>query len=184
MVGRKQLSIDRARPAVPCGRAFAAPRRTDAGDRCVYSCDSSPFRARRARRRCRAFTHNKTKLRIRAARVLDGTGQVLANATVVVTRGEHHRRSSLQPPSPPSRPRTFDAAARTDRRARAHRLALRYERTLRASRVDAGTGRLYAAENAYLTLMAGFTTVQSPGQPGDVELREAIARGTLPGRES
>ena len=40
---------------------------------------------------------------------------------------------------------------------------------------------LYAAENAYLTLMAGFTTVQSPGQPGDVELREAIARGVLPG---
>ncbi len=40
---------------------------------------------------------------------------------------------------------------------------------------------LYAAENAYLTLMAGFTTVQSPGQPGDVDLREAIARGVLPG---
>jgi imidazolonepropionase-like amidohydrolase len=29
--------------------------------------------------------------------------------------------------------------------------------------------------------MAGFTTVQSPGQPGDVELRDAIARGILPG---
>jgi imidazolonepropionase-like amidohydrolase len=40
---------------------------------------------------------------------------------------------------------------------------------------------LYAAENAYLTLMAGFTTVQSPGQPGDVDLRGAIERGILPG---
>ena len=40
---------------------------------------------------------------------------------------------------------------------------------------------LYSAENAYVTLMAGFTTVQSIGAPSDVELRSAIARGVLPG---
>jgi imidazolonepropionase-like amidohydrolase len=40
---------------------------------------------------------------------------------------------------------------------------------------------LYAAENAYRTLMAGFTTVQSIGGREDVPLREAIARGELPG---
>lgn len=40
---------------------------------------------------------------------------------------------------------------------------------------------LYAAENAYLTLMAGFTTIQSPGQRVDIDLRDAIARGVLPG---
>jgi imidazolonepropionase-like amidohydrolase len=40
---------------------------------------------------------------------------------------------------------------------------------------------LYAAENAYVTLMGGFTTVQSIGSPGDKELRDAIARGRLPG---
>jgi imidazolonepropionase-like amidohydrolase len=40
---------------------------------------------------------------------------------------------------------------------------------------------LASAENAYVTLMAGFTTVQSIGSPSDLELREAIARGTLPG---
>ena len=40
---------------------------------------------------------------------------------------------------------------------------------------------LYAAENAYRTLMAGFTTVQSLGSPRDLDLREAIARGGLPG---
>lgn len=39
----------------------------------------------------------------------------------------------------------------------------------------------YTAENAYTTLMAGFTTVQSVGAPADVPLREAIARGVLPG---
>ena len=40
---------------------------------------------------------------------------------------------------------------------------------------------LYAVENAYRTLMAGFTTVQSLGSPRDLDLREAIARGSLPG---
>ncbi len=39
----------------------------------------------------------------------------------------------------------------------------------------------FAAENAWATLMAGFTTVQSVGAAADVPLREAIARGTLPG---
>src|ERR687890_325786 len=38
-----------------------------------------------------------------------------------------------------------------------------------------------AAANAWATLMAGFTTIQSPGSPTDVPLRDAIARGTLPG---
>jgi imidazolonepropionase-like amidohydrolase len=40
---------------------------------------------------------------------------------------------------------------------------------------------LYSAENAYVTLMAGFTTVQSIGAASDLELRTAIARGILPG---
>jgi len=39
----------------------------------------------------------------------------------------------------------------------------------------------YTAENAYVTLMAGFTTVQSVGAQADVALREAIARGMIPG---
>jgi imidazolonepropionase-like amidohydrolase len=38
-----------------------------------------------------------------------------------------------------------------------------------------------AASNAWVTLMAGFTTVQSVGSPTDVPLRGAIARGLLPG---
>jgi len=40
---------------------------------------------------------------------------------------------------------------------------------------------LYAAENAYRTLMAGFTTVQSLGSPVDRHIRDAVDRGTLPG---
>lgn len=38
-----------------------------------------------------------------------------------------------------------------------------------------------AASNAWLTLMAGFTTVQSVGAPNDVPLRDAIAKGIIPG---
>ncbi|HLW97039.1 MAG TPA: amidohydrolase family protein [Candidatus Acidoferrales bacterium] len=38
-----------------------------------------------------------------------------------------------------------------------------------------------AASNAYATLMAGFTTVQSVGSPADIPLRDAIARGELAG---
>lgn len=38
-----------------------------------------------------------------------------------------------------------------------------------------------AASNAWLTLMAGFTTVQSVGAPNDVPLRDAIALGIVPG---
>jgi imidazolonepropionase-like amidohydrolase len=38
-----------------------------------------------------------------------------------------------------------------------------------------------AASNAWLTLMAGFTTVQSVGAPNDIPLRDAIAKGIVPG---
>src|SRR5438105_10239139 len=38
-----------------------------------------------------------------------------------------------------------------------------------------------SASNVWLTLMAGFTTVQSVGSPTDVPLRDAIAKGALPG---
>jgi len=40
---------------------------------------------------------------------------------------------------------------------------------------------LFTVENAYQTLMAGFTTVQCVGSPSDKDLREAIARGIIPG---
>ena len=38
-----------------------------------------------------------------------------------------------------------------------------------------------SASNAFVTLMAGFTTIQSPGSPTDIPLRDAIAKGLLPG---
>ncbi|MGA7290204.1 MAG: amidohydrolase family protein [Terriglobales bacterium] len=38
-----------------------------------------------------------------------------------------------------------------------------------------------AAANAWATLMAGFTTIQSVGSTADVPLRDAIAKGLIPG---
>lgn len=38
-----------------------------------------------------------------------------------------------------------------------------------------------SASNAWQTLMSGFTTVQSVGSPTDVPLRDAIAKGEIPG---
>jgi imidazolonepropionase-like amidohydrolase len=40
---------------------------------------------------------------------------------------------------------------------------------------------LHGVDNAIDVLNAGFTTIQSPGSPNDKYLRDAIARGTIPG---
>ena len=40
---------------------------------------------------------------------------------------------------------------------------------------------LYAYENAYKTLMAGFTTIQSPGNPVDKDVRDWVNEGRMPG---
>ena len=123
----------------------------------------------------------QTDVRIRAARVLDGTGQVLANATVVVRSS---RITAIE--SSGSKPVDVDLGQSTllpglvD--VHAHigwhfGSSGRFEPRAQTPAEDI----LYAAENAYLTLMAGFTTIQSPGQPGDLDLRDAIARGVLPG---
>jgi imidazolonepropionase-like amidohydrolase len=52
-----------------------------------------------------------------------------------------------------------------------------------ASGTDANTpySSYAAASNAWATLLAGFTTVQSVGSLADLPLRDAIAKGMLPG---
>jgi imidazolonepropionase-like amidohydrolase len=119
---------------------------------------------------------------LRAERLIDGTGSVLANRTVVVESGRIREVGSAgQPPD-------YDLGGLTllpglidthvhvswhfDPDGRLHP---------ESSPETAETSALYAAENAYVTLMAGFTTVQSIGSPIDKALRDAIARGILPG---
>lgn len=123
----------------------------------------------------------ETEVRIRAARVLDGTGRVLSNATIIV---QGSRITAIESSS--AKPVDVDLGRSTllpgliD--VHAH-IGWHFGATGRFEPRAATPAQdiLYAAENAYLTLMAGFTTIQSPGQPGDVELRDAIARGVLPG---
>ena len=121
------------------------------------------------------------EVRIRAARLLDGTGQILENATVVV-RGEsiaaieltNSTQADIDLGQSTLLPGLIDVHAHIGWHFGA---TGRFEPRAKTP----GEDILYAAENAYLTLMAGFTTIQSPGQPGDIYLRDAIARGTLPG---
>jgi len=120
-------------------------------------------------------------IRLRAATLLDGTGKVLRNATILV---QGSKITAIETSG--SGAATYDLGALTvipgmiD--VHAH-VGWHFDKDGRyaARRGDPADEILYSAENAYTTLLAGFTTIQSPGQANDVQLREAIARGTLPG---
>lgn len=117
---------------------------------------------------------------IRARQVIDGRGGVTNNATVSVVNG---KISSIGPAGGAP---TIDLGALTllpgfidthvhigwhfDDKGRYH-----------SGPEPAEQAALYGAENAYVTLLAGFTTVQSVGAMSDKPLRDAINRGTLPG---
>ena len=117
---------------------------------------------------------------VRAARIVDGKGGVLANGAVTIREG---RIVSVGPARGTA---TVDLGALTlmpgfidthvhigwhfDEDGRFH-----------SGPEPADVAALYGAENAYATLMAGFTTVQSVGAMSDKPLRDAINRGVLPG---
>lgn len=122
---------------------------------------------------------------ILAGEALDGTGRALGPTTIVV---EGSRITGVGGTG--SRPVTYDLSAYTvmpggidthvhiashfDPDGRVHR-----------ARDDTPEPRetlaLYVAENAYVTLRSGITTVQSMGARIDGPVRDAIARGVLPG---
>jgi imidazolonepropionase-like amidohydrolase len=117
---------------------------------------------------------------LKAATVLDGLGQIFHNTIIVVEGGKIARIGG----DAPAGAVTYDLSSLTvtpgwiDTHAHIFwhfdngRLAGKDEPPVRAM--------LHAADNAILTLNAGFTTIQSPGSPEDKDLREAIARGTIP----
>jgi imidazolonepropionase-like amidohydrolase len=123
-------------------------------------------------------------IRIRAAAVVDGTGKVTRNATVVVqgskiTAVETNAAGAAGPV-------TYNLGTLTIMPGMIDvhtHVGWHFDKDGRyAARPGTPAQEmLYSAENAFVTLMAGFTTIQSPGQSNDVELREAIARGILPG---
>lgn len=118
---------------------------------------------------------------LKAATVLDGRGQVLRNTIIVVEAGKITRIGG----DAPAGAITYDLTSLTvtpgwiDTHAHIFwhfdngRLAGKDEPPIRAM--------LHAMDNAIVTLNAGFTTIQSPGSQEDKDLREAIARGIVPG---
>ena len=121
---------------------------------------------------------------IRADRIVDGRGNVIQGGQVVVENGKITRVDKTATGTP-----TYDLKGFTllpgliD--AHAH-LSWYFNRQGRyhTARGDDDTpveSMLSMAANAYATLMAGFTTIQSPGDPVDKDLREWIANGGVPG---
>ena len=117
---------------------------------------------------------------IRAARAVDGRGRVITNAVVEV------RGDKIVAVDQRSGPVTYDLGNVTvlPGMVDTHvHIGGHFGKDGRAD--DQGEtpaeAVLYAAENAWLTLSNGFTTVQSVGAMSDKELRDAINRGVLPG---
>jgi len=125
---------------------------------------------------------------IRAARVIDGRGHVTEDAAVVV---EGSKILRIVPNAKTLKNVTIDLGDRTimpggidthvhigwhfdAKDGRSHDDETDRNETPQES-------VLYAAENAVRTLDGGITTVQSLGARVDKPLRDAIARGTLPG---
>ncbi len=117
---------------------------------------------------------------IRAARVLDGKGGSLQNATVEV------KGAAIVKVDQRTGPVTYELGNVTllpgmiDTHVH---IGYHFGKDGRAQN-DGETPAemaLYAAENAWTTLVNGFTTVQSVGAASDKDLRDAIARGVLPG---
>jgi imidazolonepropionase-like amidohydrolase len=118
---------------------------------------------------------------IHAATMFDGRGRSTPDATVVVESGKIVRVESgrAAPPTYDLRgltllPGLIDTHVHLDTHFGKDGRATSQGETPQQS-------ILYEAENAYVTLMAGFTTVQSIGSPLDVDVRAAIARGVLAG---
>ena len=120
---------------------------------------------------------------IRAGRLLDGRGGSTANATIIVTgahitsvAGATRNRATYDLSRYTVLPGLIDGHDHVgwyfNKSGRFH------------SGSDGETPpdeTLAAAGNAYTTLMAGWTTIASPGAAADAPLRDAIARGVVPG---
>ena len=127
-----------------------------------------------------AQTPTAKRIVIAASTVLDGKGHVLHNTRIVI------EGAKIVAIDPRATPVDYDLRSSTvlpgwiD--AHAH-----VTWSFGPDGKNAGAGRttqeaaLSAASNAWVTLMAGFTTIQSLGSPTDVPLRDAIAKGLLPG---
>jgi len=127
---------------------------------------------------------NAQSIIIKTTTIIDGKGQVLRNKELVIENGKIVRidAASHKPDIDLSgltvTPGWIDTHAHPgwyfDKDGR-------YDPGGRNSKTTPQEGALRTEANAYATLMGGFTTIQSLGQPIDVPLRDMIALGVLPG---
>ena len=123
---------------------------------------------------------------IHAGTMLDGRGGRVRNAWVVV-RGHRIERVSTTPVTLAGATRIeLGAATLLPGLIDAHTHPGWYvdkqgKRNSPRSGDTPAEAALARAGNLYATLMAGFTTIQSIGGPEDLELRDAVARGLIPG---
>ena len=117
---------------------------------------------------------------VRAARVLDGKGASLANATVEIRGG---KIVAIDQRTGPVTHDLGDVTLMPGLIDVHVHIGYHFGKDGRAENEGETPAEmaLYAAENAWTTLINGFTTVQSVGAASDKELRDAIARGVLPG---
>lgn len=122
---------------------------------------------------------------ITAAHVFDGAGKWIPNGAVVV---EGRRITSVGALPAGFRGIRYDLGDATlmpglmDVHAHVAWYFNKSDRLHQANDGDTPTESMLAiAGNAYTTLMAGVTTIQSPGSPEDAEVRDAIRRGWIPG---
>jgi len=121
---------------------------------------------------------------IKTSTLIDGKGRVLKNQEIVVENGKITRiEDARQKP-------TFDLTGLTvtpgwiDTHVHLgwyFNKEGRYEPGGRNAKSTPQQMALYAAANAYATLMGGFTTVQCLGQPIEGDLRYMIESGQIPG---
>jgi imidazolonepropionase-like amidohydrolase len=112
----------------------------------------------------------------------DGKGKTLKNTIIVVEGGKIAHIGGAVPPNAI----TYDLRALTVTPGwidtHAH-IVYHFDNSNRSSGRDepASQAAWHIAENAVATVNAGFTTIQSPGALEDKDLRDAIARGIIPG---
>jgi len=128
-----------------------------------------------------ALSAQDQTIRIRASTIMDGTGKVLRNATIVVTGS---KITSIDTGNAGSAGYNLGQLTVIPGMIDTHvHINQHFGKDGKANNrgETPGEAAYFTAENAYRTLMAGFTTVQSVGAAADVELRAAIARGVIPG---
>ena len=122
---------------------------------------------------------------LRTSRILDGAGGVLEGRDVVIRDG---RIVELAPRGQVQGDVVYDLTSHTllPGLIDTHVHIGSYfepDGTVHLPEAEGTPGEIsvYAAENAYRTVMSGVTTVQSIGAADDADLKEWIERGTIPG---